>query len=289
MIHRTSNLPCSVVTGGTAGIGAAVAESLARAGHRVVIVGRSVDEGQSAAESLSRKHATEVTFLRADLSSQADIALLADRLGAKHKAIDVLVNCAAGVFEERRMSVDGIEYTLALNHLGTLATTLALEHLLRSSGRGRVVNLSADPRLLARQPPDPDDLEMKRGYSGIKAYMRSKNLNVITTYRLARRFENAAITVNTCHPGIVRTGLANNLSATVRLMTWLAGPFLLSPAEGADTAVWLATSDAVTSESGQLFIKRRSVPSAPCTYDRALSDRVWEQSMTLLRRTGVKA
>lgn len=280
---------CAVVTGGTRGIGAAIAEGLAAAGLRVIVVGRSLASGQAVAERLRQVYGADARFEQADLSAGRGVAQLVQRIGSAQPSIDVLVNCAAGVFEQRRASVDGIEYTLALNHLGPLSLTLGLEPLLRRARQARVVNVAADPRMLAAQPPDPDDLEMQCGYSGVKAYMRGKNLNVITTYELARRWADSRITFNAYHPGIVRTGLADHLGAGKRLAVWLATPLLLSPEQGADTGVWLATSNAMGGVSGRFFVKRREVPSAPCTYDTALAVLVWIRSMALLQREAAAA
>lgn len=288
-MSTTANARCAVVTGGTGGIGAAIAKGLASAGLRVIVVGRSAAAGQALAQRLNTSSAGEVSFEQADLSSQREVRQLVDRLSTSTLAVDVLVNNAAGVFEQRRTSEDGIEYTLALNHLSPLLMTLQLEPLLRRSAHARVIQLAADPGMLARQPPDPDDLQMKRGYSGVKAYMRSKNLNVISAYRLARQFDGSRISVNACHPGIVRSGLAANLGAGKRLAAWLAGPLLLSPAQGADTPLWLATSEEAASVSGRFFVKRREVRSAPCTHDASLADRVWKESISLIAHQNVAA
>jgi NAD(P)-dependent dehydrogenase (short-subunit alcohol dehydrogenase family) len=276
-----------VVTGATSGIGAAIADGLARAGMAVVLVGRSVKAGQELAARLREEHGSDAAFEQADLSSLSEVRLLAGRIGERAPAIDGLINCAAGAFEQRRTSVDGFEYTLALNHLGPLHLTLLLEPLLRAAQQGRIIHVAADPTLLAHQAPDADDLHMSKAYSGVKAYMRSKNLNVISTYQLARRMKDSRVTVNAFHPGIVRTGLARNLGAGKRLLTWLASPFLLSPAQGADTGVWLATSGELANVTGQFFLKRTPVPSAPCTYDRALAERIWTRSMADLARETV--
>lgn len=114
--------------------------------------------------------------------------------------------------------------------------------------------------------------------------MRSKNLNIMTTYEMAQRFKQDSITVNAYHPGFVRSGLASNLGAGKRLAVWLATPFLIQPAQGADTGVWLATSNEVASASGLLFSKRKPVQTASFTYDRVLSERIWERSMAMLRQ-----
>ncbi len=124
-----------IVTGATDGIGRVTARVLAERGAEVVLVGRTADKGAEVCEAIRRSSRNgRVRFEQTDLSSQAEIRALVERLTAGSAAIDVLVNNVGAVFTDRRESVDGIEMTFALNHLGYfLLTGLLLERLRRTA------------------------------------------------------------------------------------------------------------------------------------------------------------
>ena len=277
----------TVVTGATSGIGHAIAEGLASKSHNLLLLSRDVAKGQQIARELMIRYDIQCVFHQLDLTSFKDIKAVADNLAERGTPVNVLVNCASGIFEERKENAEGLEYTLALNHLGPVLLTLKLMPVLVRQRSARVINVAADPVMLNRQPPDAENLELHRGYSGIKAYMRSKNINVMMTYQMARYFGAKSVTFNAYHPGIVRTGLAKNLSLTKRALVRVASPFLLSPEQGADTGIWLASESALHSTTGQFFIKRRMSRSAECTYDRVLTEKIWNWTMQKLSMTEV--
>ena len=166
--------------------------------------------GPSASSSRSRRESgnPEDEFELADLSSQSDIRALADRLSNRLVSLDVLVNNAGARFQRRRLSVDGIEMTFALNHLGYyLLTGLLLEKLRHAPGAG-IVNVSSCAHL-GRQI-NFDDPQGTVRYSSWRAYQASKLTNIHFTYRLAEMLDGSSVSVNCLHPGFVAGKFAHN-------------------------------------------------------------------------------
>ncbi|MGY6553526.1 MAG: SDR family NAD(P)-dependent oxidoreductase [Wenzhouxiangella sp.] len=260
-----------LVTGGSGGIGRAIAASLIAGGASVTIIAR---EGQKLDQSAAQLGAEA---LPCDLARQAEVRRAATAL--VNQPIDVLVLNAAIIAPSRSTTADGIETTLAVNHLAPyLLTRLLAPHL---SSSARVVVLGADPRLLARTPVDLDDLQSKARFSSSGSYMRSKNMNVMFAYALARRLAGREILVNAAHPGVINTGLARNTGGLLRLMTALARPFVPYATAGADTPSWLASSPELTTTGG-FYKNRKRVRTAPHTLDVARQERLWQESAALV-------
>lgn len=259
-----------VVTGASRGIGQAIAARLAEAGGDVTLMARAGSNLDDAARQLS------ATALPCDFSSLVEVRRAAQSLS--REAVDVLVLNAAIIAPERRITRDGFELTFAVNHLAPYVLTRLLLPVMAEGAR--IVVLGADPVLLARTPVDLDDLQSERRFSSSVSYMRSKNMNIMFAYALARRLADRRISVNAAHPGIIRTGLADNTTGLLRLMTRLASP-LVPPAEvGADTPVWLATSAEVQG-SGGFYKKRKQVNTAGHTTDQARQDTLWHKTALL--------
>lgn len=252
-----------LVTGATSGIGREIAVGLARMGGTVVLVGRSRLRCEHAVKQVALqagKPVDAIQYLVADLASQVSIRSAAEDFRDRFDNIDVLIN-NAGVFRARReISADGIEYTLAVNHLAPFLLTNLLMEMIRSC-RARVVTTSSIAHKSGKI--DFGDLQFeKRRYGGIKAYSQSKLANILFTKELANKLEGRG-TANCFHPGGVRTNLSQGNPWYYRLLWSLASPFLLSPEKGADTGVYLASSADVEGRSGRYFVKRKEVtPSA---------------------------
>lgn len=252
-----------LVTGATSGIGREIAVGLARMGGTVVLVGRSRLRCEDAVKQVALqagKPVDAIQYLVADLASQVSIRSAAEDFRDRFDNIDVLIN-NAGVFRARReISADGIEYTLAVNHLAPFLLTNLLMEMIRAC-RARVVTTSSIAHKSGRI--DFGDLQFeKRRYGGIRAYSQSKLANILFTKELANKLEGRG-TANCFHPGGVRTNLSQGNPWYYRLLWSLASPFLLSPEKGADTGVYLASSADVEGRSGRYFVKRKEVtPSA---------------------------
>lgn len=280
---RIMNGKCCLITGGSDGIGYAAARELARMGATVVMVGRNETKTATAAERIIEETGNgAVRYLIADLSSQADVRRLADEVKEAIPRLDVLVNNAGAAFLSRRRSVDGIEMTFALNHLGYFLLTTLLLDLLRRSSPARVVNVASAAHASAGSFRLEDLPNPERGGS-YRAYGRSKLCNLLFTYELARRLEGSGVTVNALHPGLVRTNIARNNGLLGRVINLLIGARGVNAAKGAETVVYLATSPEVEGLSGKYFTNRRAAPSSALSYDTRLASALWRLSERLTK------
>ncbi|HEY1757868.1 MAG TPA: SDR family oxidoreductase [Bryobacteraceae bacterium] len=267
-----------IVTGANSGIGKETALGLAQIGARVVMVCRNAEKGKAALEEIRRgSGSSQVDLLMADMSSQASIRALAEQIQQKYPRLDVLVNNAGGTALARTLSADGIEMTLAANHLGAALLTLLLLDLLKASAQSRIVNVSSCE---AQQPSrlDMDDLQFeRRKYSGVAAYRQSKLLMNAFTFELARRLAGTGVTANCLHPGAVATNIWSSaaLPRIFKLLIALVKPFMLNSKRGAAVSLYLAASPEVAQVSGEYFVKCKPAKSNPLSRDPKLMAEVW--------------
>jgi retinol dehydrogenase 14 len=267
-----------IVTGANSGIGKETALGLAQIGARVVMVCRNAEKGKAALEEIRRESgSSQVDLLMADMSSQASIRALAEQIQQKYPRLDVLVNNAGGAALARTLSADGIEMTLASNHLGAALLTLLLLDLLKASAPSRIVNVSSCE---AQQPSrlDMDDLQFeRRKYSGVAAYRQSKLLMNAFTFELARRLAGTGVTANCLHPGAVATNIWSSaaLPRIFKLLIALVKPFMLNSKRGAAVSLYLAASPEVAQVSGEYFVKCKPAKSNPLSRDPKLMAEVW--------------
>ena len=267
-----------LVTGATSGIGEVTARELARRGAKVVIVGRSPARcAATLARIRTDTGATDVDSLVGDLSSQAEVRRLAGEIRDRCPRLDVLVNNAGGMYMTRRESVDGIEMTLALNHLSYFLLTNLLLPTVTAGAPARIVNVSSDAHRGGEI--DFDDLQCRRRYSGWKAYQQSKLANILFTDELARRLEGSGVTTNALHPGFVRTNFFQDWGGWIGFVTKLGASLIaLTPEQGARTSIYLASSPEVEAVTGQYFVKEKPARSAAQSHDRATAERLWRVS-----------
>jgi NAD(P)-dependent dehydrogenase (short-subunit alcohol dehydrogenase family) len=269
-----------------------------------VIVGRNPQRCEAAAGAIRQQTGNpSVEHIASDLSSMADIRRLAREFLARHNRLDVLINNAGALFALRCESVDGIEMTFALNHLGYFLLTNLLLDTMRRSAPARIVNVSSraheaarpfdfdDPQALAH-PPGHAYGQSEFGsllytlfkpwaHPGYAQYARSKLANLLFTFELARRLEGSGVTVNALHPGFVKSSFTAGNGVFGWFMRRWAGLLGISAEEGAKTPVYLATSPEVEGVTGQYFVKQRPVQSSAALRDESGARRLWQVSETL--------
>jgi retinol dehydrogenase-14 len=269
-----------LITGATSGIGKATAMGLANMGASVVMVGRDRGRGETAMSEIKEGNPNaSVDLMLADVSSQKEIRRLAGEFREAYPRLDVLIN-NAGVFLSKRITTaDGIEMTLAVNHLAYFLLTNLLLDMLKASAPSRIVNVSSGAQ--SNGTIDFDNLQGEKGYKGTKAYSQSKLANVLFTYELARRLEGTGVTANCLHPGAVRTNFGSGSSGVFGFMVRALRPLMISPEKGAETSIYLASSPKVEGESGGYFVKKAEARSSDESYDERIARRLWEVSSAL--------
>lgn len=272
-----------VVTGANSGIGKATAQALAVMGATVVMVCRDKPRAEVAQSDITRTSGNpRVELLLADLSVQANVRQLANDIRTRHPQVHVLVNNAGLQLPQRTFSADGIEMTLAVNHLAPFLLTNLLLDALQAGAPSRVVTVSSMVHKWAKL--DFDDLQLARGYTMDRAYYQSKLCNVLFTRELARRLAGTTITANSVEPGLVKTEFGRVYGGAqgwfVRNV-WMR-LFGQTPEHGAQTSVYLAASPEVDGVSGEHFANCKRVAVSGASADPALARHLWDMSEAMV-------
>jgi NAD(P)-dependent dehydrogenase (short-subunit alcohol dehydrogenase family) len=275
----------AVVTGANSGMGKATSIELARIGARVVMLCRSKARGE---EALSEVRAlsgnNSVELMLCDLGSQKSIEGFCGEFKKKYNRLDVLVNNAGVILPGRHQTADGYELQFGVNHLGHFLLTNRLLDLLIASAPSRIVNVSSGAHKAGRI--HFEDVNLKKNYTLFRAYSQSKLANILFTYELAERLKGTGVTANCLHPGAVATSMGINRDTGFgTLITGILKPFFQTSEQGAETAIYLATSSEVEGVTGKYFYRRKPVPSSKRSYDKAHAKKLWDLSEKL---TGLK-
>ncbi|MBL1078287.1 SDR family NAD(P)-dependent oxidoreductase [Nocardia sp. 2] len=274
-----------LITGATSGIGLAAAQQIAAGGDRLVLVGRNPDKLEHSAELVRAAGAGEVDTLECDFASQAAVRRLAKTVRADYDRLDVLANNAGGYFDVRTETEEGIEATFAVNHLGGFLLTELLLDLLTTSAPARILFTSSVMNYSGTM--DFDDLGFRDGYSGEKAYNRSKLANILYTRALSRRLAGSGVTVNAFHPGAVATHIWDALPWYGKPLAEIAKLlFFISPERGGRTLTYLATAPEVAEISGCYFQHNRVRTPSRRALDDAVGRELCEISAELVGLPG---
>jgi len=270
-----------LITGASGGIGLQSAIGLAKQGANIVMVGRDKERTSQAVELVKTQTGNRsVSYLLADLSSIQEVRRLAQEFKDKYPALDVLLNNAGAVLLRRKVSVDGYEMTLALNHLNYFLLTQLLLDMLKAAPSGRIVNVAS--RAHYRGHVNFEDLQSQHGYNGMRVYSMSKLMNVLFTYELARRLDGTNVTANCLHPGFVASNFGGNNGWIARIaMRFMTGRIAVE--EGAKCPIFLASSPDVQGVSGKYFnYDTQETRSSEESYDQNIARRLWDVSEELV-------
>ena len=271
-----------LITGPTSGIGEAAAQELALLGARVVLLARNLDKAadtqariQRAVTAAGGDRTADLAVVRCDVSSLASVRDAVAQLEEQDERVDVLVHNAGAMPSERTVTDEGLELAFATNVLGPFLLTALLEKRLRAAAPARVITVSSGG--MYAQKLDADDLQhAHHAYSPPAVYARDKRVQVVLNEQWAERLAGTGVTIHTMHPGWADTpGVQDALPGFRRITRRV----LRSPAEGADTIVWLAAADAPQRISGGFWHDRRERPThyVPWTReDPADRRRVWD-------------
>ncbi len=280
-----------VITGGNAGIGKEAAVGLARQGATLVITARDTTRGAAALDEIrERSGRTDdgVIVMALDLASFASIRAFATDFLDRFDRLDVLLNNAGLVLQQRHETTEGFETTFGVNHLGHFLLTDLLVDRVRASAPARIVNVSSHAHKQARNGLDFDDLQSTRRYRGFAVYSKSKLANILFTRELARRLDGSGVTVNALHPGFVasrfgRDGDTGRLGDVAMLLT---RPFAISSEQGAQTSIFLASSPDPNGITGEYWFRNALATPSRAAQDDDSARRLWAASEALVAGTG---
>jgi len=263
-----------IITGATDGIGLAAAKSIASKGYHVGLVGRNPDKGNKAMEEIIVHSGNEnLDFLHCDLSLVKDVKGLADRIKQKYSKIDVLLNNAGGANKTKQITSEGLEKTFATNQMNYFVLSTELLNIISESNDGRIVNVASNAHIGAKV--DYDNINSEKSFSAWTSYCVSKLMNIMFTYQLSSMQDK--VSVNVLHPGFVDTNIAGNEGNLIKyIVKFGAKMFARTVDNGADSSIYLSTSDEVKGVSGKYFFKCREIRSSRASYIQEDWKKVWD-------------
>lgn len=274
-----------VVTGASDGVGKAAVRGFVQQGAQVVMVGRNEAKTAAAARAImSDCGSRAVSWEIADLSDPDAVGELAERLLVSHPRVHLLVNNAGAMFLERELTRAGFERTFALNHLSYVQLGVRLLPALFAAAvpgdPSRLINVAS--RAHENAKPNLDDLQGARAYGGWRAYANSKLFNLWFTRALAARVDAARLSVQAVHPGVVSTRFATNNGRLGRVLRRVMDLNSVTPEQGADTVLWLATASEALANPGGYWVRRRLTTPSRLARDSAMSEQLWARTGKLL-------
>ncbi|WP_025691915.1 SDR family NAD(P)-dependent oxidoreductase [Paenibacillus zanthoxyli] len=282
-----------IITGATSRIGLAAAKELANLGAVLGLVARNQTKANKVAAQIksSTDNRAKVDVFMADMASQESIYSVAADILERWPRVDILINNAGAIFLSRKLTVDGLEMTWAVNHIAPfLLTTLLLDRL-KESGHARVITTASHGHKMARRGIRFDDLSAERLYRIPQSLLGGANIrygetklaNIMFTAELGRRYEGKGVTTACFDPGLVSTNFNQDNGWLACLTMAVMKMFSRSPEKGAETLVWLADSDEMNVSSGGYYKDmQRAIPSESARNMDA-AKRLWKISEEQIR------
>ena len=272
-----------LITGATSGIGRSTALALSEMGANIFFIARNQKKAEELSEGIEKVSGKSPNAIIADLSSFKQIERAAEEYKSLNKPIDVLLNNAGIMNTERRVTEDGLEEVFAVNHLAYfLLTNLLIEKILES-GLKRVVNVSSDAHRFLKSM-NFDDLHSEKEFKMFTAYGQSKLANILFTKKLSTLYQDKGLTTNCLHPGFVSTSIGTqnkNRPFLAHLIKWISPLIGKTSDKGAETSIYLCSSEEVSNTSGEYFIDCKKAPITKGAESKEDAERLWKISLEL--------
>ena len=270
-----------LITGATSGIGRSTVLALSSMGASVTFIARNKDKAEILLKELNTKSQNKAAYILADLSSQKEVKSAAKEYLKMNRPLDILINNAGLINLKRRETIDGFEETFAVNHLAYFSLTNLLIDKLKESESARIINISSGAHQFVKRM-NFDDIQSEKNYKPFKVYSYSKLANILFTRKLSEILKDDNITVNCLHPGVVATGFASqNDSKVQKFLFKLSKPFMRSSNKGAETSIYLSSSDDVSDVSGKYFYNSKVSKISSGASNEEDTERLWRISMEL--------
>lgn len=268
----------ALITGATSGIGKVTALHLANEGFELILPVRNIEKGRIVKDEISVKTGNNrINLIECNLESLESVRELANEVIRGFNRLDVLINNAGVWYSKREVTVDGYEKNLAINHLSHFLLTNLLLELIKKTEGARIISVASEAHRFATI--NFDDLQSEKNFNSFKAYGQSKLANILFIKKLADILKDTGVTANCLHPGIVSTNLFNKMGGFMRNIFQL---MMITPEKGAETSIFLATSDEIKSVTGIYFKKKRLAHSSALSNNLEVSEKLWRISKTLV-------
>lgn len=286
MGKQSMNGKVCLVTGSNSGTGYAAALELAKAGATVVMLCRNQEKGKTAQKEIIKSSGNKtVDLLIADLSNLDQVDNAVKDFNTQYNRLDVLLNNAGGILEERRVTPQGLEESFAANYLGPFLLTQLLLDILIKSAPSRIIDVSSIANMYGKI--NFDDLQTTQKYTYRKAYSQAKLAQLMASYELADHLKDTGVTVNAMHPGAVASGFQQKFSGAQRVVSNIVFKIVGSPPEkAAGTMVYLATSPDVEKVTGKFYWNYKETWSSKDSRNAALRKRMWKETERILSELG---
>ena len=263
-----------IITGATDGIGLAAAKEIAKKGYHIGLVGRNPEKGKQAIETIISHSGNEnLDFFECDLSLVKNVKTLSEQIKHKYSEIDVLLNNAGGANKKKIITSEGLEKTFATNQMNYFVLSTELLDIISESNDGRIVNVASNAHIGAEV--DYENINSEKNFSAWTSYCVSKLMNIMFTYQLSSIQDK--VSINVLHPGFVDTNIAGNEGSLIKyIVKFGAKMFARTVDNGADSSIYLSTSDEVKGVSGKYFFKCREIKSSRASYSQEDWEKVWE-------------
>ena len=269
-----------VITGANSGIGFETAKALAQKGAYLVMVCRNEDKAEAArAEIIKETSNPGIDIVLCDFAIQAEIRKAAGEIKKNYKKIDVLINNHGFLASEEEETVDGLEKTFAVNHIGYFMFTNLLLDRIKAADQGRIISVASEAHRAGEF--DPENIQLSDNFTPWKAYGNSKLFNILFTKELAHQLVETNVTANCLHPGVVASNFAQSGSWIMRVLFTIGKPFFVSPKKGAETSIYLATSDKVKDVSGAYFRSKKVATPSKTARNADAAGQLWDISKKL--------
>ncbi|MPR35439.1 SDR family oxidoreductase [Salmonirosea aquatica] len=269
----------ALITGPTSGIGKVTALELAKRGFNLILLARNPKKADKLQLEIGVK--AETAFIECDLSSLASVQRAVEQIRSDYSHIDVLINNAGLMMDHEEITLDGIEMTFAVNHVGHFLLTTGLIDLLKAGTDARIVHVSSGAHQFAKFRID--QLVKPDKFKPWTTYGNSKLANILFSNELSARLQPLGITSNALHPGFVATSFGSGFSSFGSVVMWLVRPFAKSPQEGAQTSIYLASSPEVFGVTGKYFENMQPIKPAKETHSKFLATELWKLSEDLVK------
>jgi NAD(P)-dependent dehydrogenase (short-subunit alcohol dehydrogenase family) len=267
----------ALVTGGTSGIGLSLVKALAKESYRIFFIGTNKYKGREIETQLKKQYSNlSINFVHLDLSDLREVHRFANEFKSENKELDLLANIAGVLLLQRSESKDGIEKTFAISYLASFHMTNQLIPLLKKSQQGRVINVAAAPSVILKPELDFDNLNSQKKYNGFQASTLAVHAKTVFTQSLAEKLADSNITVNSFHPGNIRSELFRNMAPIQRNLMKLFTTFFKTESS---TAIYTALNPKLNTKTGNLIVGTKAIP---LNFNRDYKDRLWDKSKEMV-------